>query len=259
MYHSIFIGSKNTWDDWHLIPSTRPVFVQPEQKIKTVDIPGGNGVLDLSQALTGYPIYNNREGDLEFNVVNEVTNPWFRPWYDLYSEIANYLSGKRFRIVLEDDQEYYYEGTMTLKDWKSEKSWSKIQMHYNLDPFKWYGRTTTEDWNWDPFNFFTGLITINDYRNIPILFRTSPITIDEDELGKAPICPTFTVATSNNSGAVLEFINPAQNVHKFIDLPEGTSQNADVVFTGTYVILHITTRSMETTGTVSIDFRQGRL
>ena len=26
MYHSITIGDKNTWDDWHLIPATRPLF-----------------------------------------------------------------------------------------------------------------------------------------------------------------------------------------------------------------------------------------
>lgn len=268
MYHSISIGSKNTWDDWHLIPSTRPVFKQPTLKTNFIDIPGGNGQLDLSQALTGYPIYNNREGQLEFNVVNEPTHPWFRPWYDLCSEIANYLSGKRFRVVLEDDKEYYYEGTMTLNEWKSDKNWSKIVLDYNLDPFKWYGRTTLEDWNWDPFNFFTGIITINDFRNIPInSYRSNTVTIDEEYLGKAPTCPKFTVTTSDGQGATVVFIDSVRGISAQFDLPEGESQNADIVFTGNTVTLTLKTKTSDPdpehpgsiTGTVSIDFRQGRL
>lgn len=29
MYHSITIGEKNTWDDWHLIPTSRPLVNPP--------------------------------------------------------------------------------------------------------------------------------------------------------------------------------------------------------------------------------------
>ena len=60
MYHSITFGDKNTWDDWHLIPSKRPSFNPPNVKSQYVDIPGGNGVLDLTESLTGYPLYNTR-------------------------------------------------------------------------------------------------------------------------------------------------------------------------------------------------------
>ena len=48
MYHSITIGDKNTWDDWHLIPATRPLFNPPTVKENMVNIPGGDGVLDLT-------------------------------------------------------------------------------------------------------------------------------------------------------------------------------------------------------------------
>ena len=46
MYHSITIGSKNTWDDWYLIPSSRPVVNPPKPKTKYIDIPGADGHLD---------------------------------------------------------------------------------------------------------------------------------------------------------------------------------------------------------------------
>ena len=70
MYHSITYGEKNTWDDWHLLPSTRPLFNPPPTKTKQVDIPGANGAIDLSESLTGYPVYENRTGSTEFYVAN---------------------------------------------------------------------------------------------------------------------------------------------------------------------------------------------
>ena len=44
MYHSITFGSKNTWEDWHLVPTSRPLFLPPKQKKSITDIPGGDGV-----------------------------------------------------------------------------------------------------------------------------------------------------------------------------------------------------------------------
>ena len=60
MYHSITFGDKNTFDDWHLIPTSRPVIAPPPFRSHTEDIPGGFGSLDLSEALTGYPLNDNR-------------------------------------------------------------------------------------------------------------------------------------------------------------------------------------------------------
>ena len=60
MYHSITFGEKNTWDDWRLVSPVLPSFAPPTQKTTYLDIPGASGVIDLSEMLTGYPIFNNR-------------------------------------------------------------------------------------------------------------------------------------------------------------------------------------------------------
>ena len=109
MYHSVTFGDKNTWDDWRLVPASRPVFNPPAQKVTTLDIPGGDGVIDLSQSLTGYPVYQNRTGSIEFIVMND-----FKPWHMAYSDIMDYLHGQKLRAVLEDDPEYFYEGRFTV-------------------------------------------------------------------------------------------------------------------------------------------------
>ena len=116
MYHSVTFGDKNTWDDWRLVPASRPVFNPPAQKVKTLAIPGGDGVIDLSQSLTGYPVYQNRTGSIEFIVMND-----FKPWHMAYSDIMDFLHGQKLRAVLEDDPEYFYEGRFTVNAWKSEK------------------------------------------------------------------------------------------------------------------------------------------
>ena len=66
MYHSITIGGKNTWDDWKMIPSSRPVVAPPVEKVVSVNVPGRDGTTYLSNSLTGYPVFKSREGTWEF-------------------------------------------------------------------------------------------------------------------------------------------------------------------------------------------------
>lgn len=161
MYHSITIGEKNTWDDWHLIPTSRPLFDPPSVKTHLVDIPGGDGVLNLTNALAGRPTFNNRTGSWTFVVQNG-----FMDWATLYSEIMVYLHGRTLRAVLEDDPAYYYEGLFFVNQWKSDKDYSQIVIEYNVDPYKRKIRSAGEDWLWNTFNFETGVI--RNYTDLPV-------------------------------------------------------------------------------------------
>ena len=141
MYHSVTIGSMNTFSDWHLVPDSRPVIALPETKTVTVDIPGSNGILDLSESLTHYPLYNNRSGTLTFHVLNDYT-----PWDVLYHRIANYLHGRRRTLVLEDDPMYYYIGRYAI-EWTSNNdgTWSDVAINYELDPYKQFIQTSIQE------------------------------------------------------------------------------------------------------------------
>lgn len=136
MYHSITFGNKNTWDDWHLVPSARPVFAVPAQKVKTIDIPGANGIIDLSTILTGEPLFNNREGSFEFIVM---LDPSYGEWKDRYSEILNYIHGRSMQAILDDDPEWFYTGRFYVETWNSppDGSGSTISIGYSVDPYKY--------------------------------------------------------------------------------------------------------------------------
>lgn len=161
MYHSITFGTKNTWDDWHLIPTSRPVINPPQVKTNIIEIPGSDGVLDLSTALSGRPIYKNRTGSLEFYVENG-----YRNWTEHFSNIMAYLHGRTMRVVLEDDPEYYYEGRLSVNLWKSNKERSSITIDYDLYPYKKEIDGGNEQWLWDTFNFETGIIRY--YKDLPV-------------------------------------------------------------------------------------------
>ena len=179
MYHSITIGDKNTGDDWHLIPATRPLFNPPTVKENMVNIPGGDGVLDLTASLAGRPTYNNRTGSWTFYVQNG-----FKDWSVLYSEIMVYLHGQTFKAILEDDPAYFYEGRFSVNQWKSDKDYSQIVINYNVGPYKKEINNTGSDWLWDPFNFETGII--RNYKNLSVLTSLT-VVVEGDMMDSVPV------------------------------------------------------------------------
>lgn len=123
----------NTWDHWHLIPTTRPVVVQPTPVYNYVDIPGMDGSLDITDYLIGRPTYSDRQGSFEFYVENDYGN-----WFDRSHEIASYLDGKRvLRMTLEDDPEHYYIGRFYFKQWTPDASHSRVTIEYRVKPYRY--------------------------------------------------------------------------------------------------------------------------
>lgn len=133
MYHSVTIGSKNTWEDWRLIPSSPPTIMPPPVRKNFVELPGGNGSIDLSRFIGNQPRYGVSEGSWEF-VISDQHTMTREQWY---FTIANYVHGQRFeKIILEDDPDHYYSGLLEVSQVKPGKSYSTITINYTMDPFK---------------------------------------------------------------------------------------------------------------------------
>lgn len=141
MEHSITFGEisggrvvgKNTWEDWHLIPSSRPTVAQAGVSTSQMDIPGRkDGPINSTEFMTGKPVYGARSGSFEFYVDND-----HEYWETIRMKIAAYLHGKKMKMCLQDDPDYYYDGRFSLADWKSEENWSKVTINYALKPYKY--------------------------------------------------------------------------------------------------------------------------
>jgi len=167
----------NTWDTYHLVPSSRPVVNPPDAKTNYVDMPGIDGPLDMSTALTGTMLYKNREGSWEFVVAND-----YQSWDAIYHNLKNQLHGKFFEVRLLDEPSYYYKGRLFVNEWKSEQNWSKVTLDYNLQPYKFELNSGNEPWLWDPFNFENGVIRSYGYDESPLyVFDTLELDIPASE------------------------------------------------------------------------------
>lgn len=184
------IDERNTWDDWHIVAESRPVFLPPEPKTTVIDIPGYDGIIDLSESLTKYPIYQNRSGSINFIVVND-----YGDWATRYSEMMDYLHGRTITAILEDDTEFCYQGRFKVSDWTSNNdgTWSNITFDYDLHPYKLRLRGTNEPWEWDTFNFFSGIIQSDFFNDIEI---DSDDWVEKDFtglIGRKPVVPIINV------------------------------------------------------------------
>lgn len=233
-YHSVNFGDKNSWDDWYLIPASRPEFREPEGKSQWMDIPGHvHNKRDITYAVVPYPTYKNRTGSFTFIVDNDHGN-----WADRYNEIGNYLHGKRMRCILDDDPNFFYEGLFKINQWQSNKDWSQIVIDYNVDPYKKEVVGSLDDWLWDPFVFATGII--NNGKNISVNgSATVTFTARQERLA-----PTF-IASSQ--------MQVLMNGMIFV-IPAGTSRNPMMALQpgDNTMVIH-------GNGTVSIDYRGGML
>lgn len=237
MYHSIMFGTKDAWVDWYLIPSSRPAFSPPSPKTKYIDIPGGNGQLDLTTSLTGDVVYENRTGSFEFIVDNGHVE-----WFALYSDIMDYLHGKLHRAILEDEPTFYYEGRFSVNQWKSDPHNSKIVIDYNVAPYKYEMHSSLEDWVWDTFNFESGIV--REYKDLRVDGRLDFIIVGR----RMRVTPSFIVKSDDGAGMKVKFNGVTY------DLYEGSSR-----------VINIQTVEGENkltfigNGTVSIEYRGGRL
>lgn len=130
--HSITFGDKNTWEDWGLLPSSRPVFNPAIPEMNSDDTNIGNGIIWGNDQITPIQTLGDREGEIEFYVANQN-----RSWIGIYTEVLNYLHGKKMTAVLEDDPLYFYQGRFFVKKYNPKKDFSLITISYKLDAYKY--------------------------------------------------------------------------------------------------------------------------
>lgn len=122
-------GNYHSWDDFLLILSSKEIGT-PSEKKEVIDIPGGDGVLDLTEFF-GEVKYNNRT--LSFSFSTTVPQSEFM---NLFSRIQDALHGKKMQIVLDEDAEWFYIGRISISPWKSDKNIGKITIDCDCDPYK---------------------------------------------------------------------------------------------------------------------------
>ena len=250
-------GILNTYDTWHLFPSERPSFKPPKFKMSTIDIPGRNGLLDVSTSLTKVPTYGNRTGSFEFIIDPE--SPY--TWSDTYSKVANCIHGQEKLVSLEDDSAYWYEGRLWVNDFLSDKKWSSITINYSMVPYKKSKWTTIDEWQVDPFDldvpistFFKDLVVDSDDWTDILNTRTMMERRYRQEMvGQGAVVPTVIVNSNDGNGLDISSHNLELDKLYTGHLPDGRNKVNDIIFS-MFNPDNIIRFSAKGHGTVSIEY-----
>jgi phage-related protein len=219
MYASVNFDNFNTWDDFSLIRATKSIS-SPEPKYIKVEIEGSDGELDLTEYF-GDVKYKNRKISFEFSTLRpKVEFP------ELFSTIQDSLHGRRMKIVLEEDSDFYYVGRVTVDEWKSNKNIGLITIDCDCEPYKYKARPTVRT------------LTLTGTRTQYVLSNM-----------RKQVVPTFTI----NAPTTIEFNNSTFAI--------GTTGMSQQTFTIPEITLNKGNNIvyLTGTGTVKIEYQEGGL
>lgn len=162
----VTIGGKHTYRDLGLVlvDGSEKVGL-PEVQTYYVEVPGRNGLLDLTEALNGEVAYKNRECSWQFADARE-----YGKRTDALVKLANMLHGRKLSFVLDDRPEYTGTGRFTAEVEENYKGYTLLNVTADCEPY-----------------FSKGLQTLR--------VNAAGGIIVSIESGRMPVCPTFEFAS----------------------------------------------------------------
>lgn len=124
------------FDDMHL--GSQPDLVMnyarvstPATKVKEIEVPGMDGVLDITDSL-GEMKCSPRQISFQFTTTNG----------SRINELINSLHGKRKKIILDRDEDFYYMGRLEVADPVVTGNLTSVEMTARCEPYKYKSRIT---------------------------------------------------------------------------------------------------------------------
>lgn len=207
MMKGIKFDNIHSFEDLNLILSQVDIPPATPKEVY-IDIPSGDGSVDLTEAL-GEVRYNNREATVTFTALPQ------DDFEQKKREVSNLLNGVRFKkIILDKDPTYYWVGRCKINEYASDKNLHKIVVGAVLAPYKLKKDET--------------VVTIPTGENTPVILKNSRKTV----------VPTITCAeeTTITFGGNLYKLNSGTHmvpniVLKFGDNPMTVTSDGAVKFT----------------------------
>lgn len=183
-----FADKIHTERDWGL--KLLSVYIpMPTPKTQLIDIPGGDGNIDLTE-INGRPAYSDRQG---VELVFDLMDGDYKIWFLKYSEFAKEVHGKKVKMILDDEPEHYYRVRLELDGEKTNPVYGQIVLSGTAEPFKYDLQSSGEPWKWDTFNFRTGVI--RSLMDVQITSTNRTVLIKGAGMDTAPV---FIVKEANN-------------------------------------------------------------
>ena len=131
-------GNVHSYRNLNLILSE--VYIPPATpKTTYIDVPGADGSIDQTEAL-GEVKYNDRDCEFLFSVLPT------DDFEEKKTEVSNLLNGQVFKITLDKDPDYYYQGRCTVDKYQADKMLRQITVKAKVHPYKFKQAPTAVAW-----------------------------------------------------------------------------------------------------------------
>lgn len=162
-------GGIHSFHDLHLIQQL--VEVEPaEPKLNMREIPGADGAVDFSEQPAGRVTYNTRKITWTFALYPGEN------WDAKHRQVNNALNGRRCRVTLGTDQEYYYDARLSVSKHNVDGLLRQIIVEAICQPYKLRQLPTSKTQALT--TSYTVLRLLNDRKPaIPTITLTAPATL----------------------------------------------------------------------------------
>lgn len=187
---AFYFDKWNTWHDWRCTLTAKDL-TPPEPKTNLVSIEGGHGSLDLSEALTGEPVYDVRKATASF-LCSEGT---YGDREKLRWSVTAAIHGRRVPIIDPDDPEHYLLGRVVVKKAVNSMAYLSFETEATCDPWRYAVEETV--------------------RRIPVSGTVSAVLNNDGDL---TVCPTLVVDGTIDITYGDEIIRKTSGTYKVADL-----------------------------------------
>lgn len=196
------INGYHTLKNLGLVIGNNDIVSSPAPKTNIIDIPGSSFRLDLTETLTGRVEYESRTLTFQFGIQRSKEE-----WPGVCKNVMLLFHGKKVKVILDAEPEYYYEGRAECGDFARTGSIGTFTMTVDADAYKYEISDSLGNWEWDSFNFETGII--REYADIAVDGNTSILIRGSD----IPMIPTFIVSDySSEKDAYIRFNSKRYNL-----------------------------------------------
>lgn len=143
-------------------------------KLKTnyIDVEGRDGSIDATEA-TGKKIYSDREFSFTFTVFPGDT----LTFEERQTVVSNALNGKRCKITIEKDPEYYLDGRTTVNEYFANKKLRQIVVGVRCAPYKLKQNETVASFDLNSNEQKTIILQNSKKQVVPIIETSGSVTV----------------------------------------------------------------------------------
>lgn len=214
----------DTLKDWGLAVGNNNYIGDPVQETNYLEIPGVSVTLDLSEVLTGRPVFKYRPISVLLGGKKNRLK-----WDSIISEYRNEIEGQVVRLTFSNDLSFFWRGRVSITSFERTRELGQFVLSIpKADPYKYDILTSEEDWLWDPFDFEYGVIRYIGQ----VEFDNNSITIPKGNMLTVPIFNIDSIEGSLSVTAKGNTYNLAVGENRFPQLLVAGREEIELQFSG---------------------------